>query len=87
MAKAAGSKKINPAFGILAAILVALGIVFLIQGFVVQLNVGANTGAFNIMNWTADTFGWVFGYYLIGIILIGAGKMLKWKAFASYWNK
>lgn len=80
--------KMNPGWGILAAIIVAVGIFFVVQGFVVQLGISSqSTDAWNIMNWTADSFGWVFAYYFVGIVLIGIGKMIKWKAFASHWKE
>ena len=62
-------------------ILFALGLWALVGGFAVQLNSALPT-AVNIT---------VLGWYFLGILLVGIGKMVKWKAHGACpvhgWNK
>lgn len=54
---------------ILGAILMAIGVLIGIQGFVMQFNLG---GA-----WDMNALGWVLGLYFVGILIFAAGKVVK----------
>jgi TM2 domain-containing membrane protein YozV len=60
----------KPGMGILAAALMAVGIYFLIWGFMTQM---ASAISWSLWNWNALL------YYLIGFLVLGLGKMLKHK--------
>lgn len=60
----------KPLIGIVAAIFGAFGIYFLIWGFMVQTS---NAISWTIWNWSAILC------FLIGIFLLGIGKMIKFK--------
>ena len=66
-----GSSKCNPGKVILSVILMAVGALVGVQGFVMQLGLD---GA-----WDTNAMGWIIGYYFVGILLIGVGKMMKCK--------
>lgn len=67
-----GKCTFNFGWGVVAAIVAAIGLFLAVQGFVVQL---ATQGG-----WDSTTMGWILGYYFVGILLLGGAKMLKWKA-------
>ena len=73
-----GKWKMHPGYGILAAIVMAVGIFFAVQGFVLQLTLQGG--------WDMNTMWWILGYYFVGVLLIGGAKMLKWKAY-GHMNK
>lgn len=66
----------SPGWMVLAAIVIGIGALVGIQGFVIQLTLG---GAWDDMN----SLAWVLGYYIVGVLLVGAGKALKCKPYCS----
>ena len=62
----------NPTYMILSAIIIAVGAFMAIQGFVTQLTLG---GA-----WDMGAISWILVLYIVGIIIVGVGKIVKWKA-------
>ena len=77
-AKAAGNRSsgkctCNLGLMVVAWILFALGLWALVGGFATQLNSAAPT-AVNVG---------VLGWYFLGILLLGIGKMVKWKSHAK----
>jgi len=64
----------KPGMGILGMILLAAGIYFLVWGFMAQT---ASVISWEVFNWGAGLL------YLIGILLFGVGKMLKYQAHGS----
>ena len=73
MAKSnSGKCACNPGWSIAAAVLVAVGLLLAVQGFVVQLTLQGG--------WDMTTMSWILAYYFVGVVLIGGGKLLKWKA-------
>lgn len=64
----------RPVWGVVAAIVAAVGIFMAIQGFVMQLSL---QGVLD-----ATMVSWTIAYYFVGVVLIGAAKMLKWKSHA-----
>lgn len=75
MARGGSKGKGNPAWGIAAAILVAIGLFLVVQGFVIQLQLQGG--------WDSTSMAWIIGYYFVGAIFIGAAKMLKWKMWGG----
>ncbi len=72
MPKAGGKCTCNLGLMVVAWILFALGLWALVGGFATQLNSGAPT-AVSVA---------VLGWYFLGILLVGVGKMVKWKSHA-----
>ncbi len=62
----------NPGWMILSAIVIAIGAFLAIQGFVMQLSLQGV--------WDMSSVAWILGYYFVGVLLVGAGKILKWRA-------
>ena len=74
MPKASGAKcTCNLGFMVVAWVLFALGIWVLVGGFATQLQSSAPT-MFN---------GTVLGWYFVAIVLLGVGKMAKWKSHGA----
>jgi len=67
-----GKCSCSPVWMIISAIVMAVGIFLLVQGFVTQLQLQGS--------WDSSDLTWAVGYYFVGVLLIGAGKILKWKA-------
>lgn len=67
-----GKCSCSPVWMIISAIVMAVGIFLLVQGFVTQLQLQGS--------WDSSDLTWTVGYYFVGVLLIGAGKILKWKA-------
>jgi hypothetical protein len=59
----------RPFFGLVALILMTLGIYSLVSGFFIQ-----GMGSLGFFNWPA------LAYYIVGLFLLGLGKMSKFKA-------
>ena len=72
----------NPAWMILSAVLIAVGIFLGVQGFATQLS-GQFQASVQGGAWDTSALGWIVGYYFVGVILIGVGKILKWKGTCS----
>ena len=71
MPKASGGKcTCNLGLMVVAWVLFALGIWALVGGFVTQFT-SANPTAVNIS---------ILGWYFFGVLLVGIGKMAKWKS-------
>lgn len=64
----------NLALMVVAWILFALGLWALVGGFTTQFSSGAAATAVN---------GAVLGWYFLGILLVGVGKMVKWKSHGN----
>lgn len=64
--------KCMPGAGLIAAILTAFGVYFLIWGFAIQISQGIS---WSVWNWKA------LADYFIAFVLIGIGKTLKHKAY------
>lgn len=62
----------NPVWTVVSAIVMAVGIFLAVQGFTIQLQLQGS--------WDGSTLGWIIGYYFVGVLLVGAGKLLKMKA-------
>lgn len=60
---------------VISWVLMTLGIYFLVWGFMLQTG---NTISWKSWNWPA------LSQYLIGFILFGLGKMIKFHAFCKY---
>ena len=63
----------NPGFGILAVILFAVGLWALAAGFLAQFK-SADPTAVNVT---------ILGWYFAGFLLLGVGKIAKWKGCGS----
>ncbi|MBI4894465.1 MAG: hypothetical protein HY833_01880 [Candidatus Aenigmarchaeota archaeon] len=64
----------NPVWMIVSAIVMAVGLFLVVQGFVSQLQLQGSLESTGL--------SWTIGYYFVGILLIGAGKVMKLKACA-----
>lgn len=58
----------NTGMGILASLVMAIGILLGVQGLAMQLDA---KGAW------ADSTAWILGYYFVGVLLVGTGKIMK----------
>lgn len=70
--KSKGKCECKPVVGVLGMILLAAGIYFLVWGFKVQMATIISWGSWS---WKAILF------YLVGLFLVGFGKMLKYKGY------
>ena len=81
MPKAGAKWSCNLGLMVVSWILFALGLWALVGGFTAQFNSAMPT-AVNVT---------VLGWYFLGILLVGIGKMVKWKAHGACpvhgWNK
>lgn len=68
-----GKCSCNLGYMIVAWILFAVGLWVLVGGFATQFSSGAPT-MFN---------GTILGWYFVGILIVGVGKMVKWKAHGA----
>ncbi len=62
----------NLGWGIVAAILFAIGAFIGIQGFVIQFQQLQG-------GWDGNLIMWTLAYYFVGFLFLGAGKIVKWK--------
>lgn len=67
-----GKCSCNLGMGILGLILLTAGLYFVVWGFITQT---VSAISWSLWNWNALLF------YLIGIVLIGLGKMSKYKGY------